>query len=139
MRQATDSHLGVPLSALTRIEERVPRDDPHVRETLKRCSESTREAASEFRRTGNAEYVPLIVRGLIEHYVEPAARVKLSHCDDTIRLVEDLAIDSLTLLEIVFVAEEVFQVSIDNEDLRPFRTMGDVNRFVAEKLSGGTI
>jgi acyl carrier protein len=49
--------------------------------------------------------------------------------------VEDLAIDSLTMLEIVFLAEEVLQVSLDNEELRAFRTVGEVKRFIVSKLA----
>ena len=113
-------------------------DEAALRDALKRCSAATREAASAFRRTGSAEFLPAIVHGLIEHYVEREARAKLSRSDDNLRLVEDLAIDSLTMMEIVFLAEDVLQVSIDNEELRPFRTVGDIKRFLASKLRRGS-
>ena len=60
----------------------------------------------------------------------------------TVELAQDVPSESLRGLadfshvEIVFLAEEVLQVSIDNEELRPFRTVGDVKRFVASKLAG---
>ena len=114
----------------------VDREESRLRESLKRCSPATLDAACEYRRTGNLDCVPAIVHGVIEHYVVPEARAKLRSRDDSLRLSEDLAIDSLTMLEIVFLAEEVLQVSIDNEELRPFRTVGDVKRFVRLKLSG---
>jgi len=136
MRQATERHPGSQLIGLVREDTRDTRGEAQLRETLKRCSAATRDAACEFRRTGNVKHVPAIIHGLIEHYVEPVARAKLNGCDDNVRLTEDLAIDSLTMLEIVFLAEEVLQVSIDNEELRPFRTVGDVKRFVTAKLSG---
>lgn len=109
-------------------------DDAQLRDALKRCSPSTREAAREFRRTGNLDHLSAIIDGLIEHHVEREARAKLRRPDDSLRLVEDLAIDSLTMLEIVFLAEDVLQISIDNEELRPFRTVGDIKRFVTAKL-----
>jgi acyl carrier protein len=115
--------------------EFTPKDDAYLRDTLKRFPPSTREAACEFRRTGSLDHLPAIVHGLIEHYVERGARAKLSKSDDGVRLVEDLAIDSLTMLEIVFLAEDVLQISIDNEELRPFRTVGDIKRFIASKLA----
>lgn len=117
-----------------RRREFTPEDDASLRDALKRCSPSTREAACAFRRTGSPDHLPAIVHGLIEHYVERGARAKLARPDDGVRLVEDLAIDSLTMLEIVFLAEDVLQISIDNEELRPFRTVGDVKRFIASKL-----
>lgn len=113
-------------------------DDEYLRDALKRCSPATREAAREFRRTGDTTHIPAIIHGLIEHYVEPEARAKLGGGGDQLRLVEDLAIDSLTMLEIVFLAEDVLQISIDNEEVRPFRTVGDINRFIAGKLERAT-
>jgi acyl carrier protein len=38
------------------------------------------------------------------------------------------------MLEIVFLAEDVLQISVENEDLRPFRTVGDIKRFLASRL-----
>jgi acyl carrier protein len=137
MRQATETGLGVhhfvpiPAKSFTQQEE------ASLRDALKRCSPETREAASAFRRTGRSEYVPAIVHGLIEHYIEREARAKLNGDDDNLRLVEDLGVDSLTMMEIVFLAEDVLQVSIDNEDLRPFRTVGDIKRYLASRMAGG--
>lgn len=113
-------------------------DDARLREALRRCSPATRAAAWEYRRTGRLDQIPTIIDGLIEHFVEPDARVKLRSGADGLRLVEDLGIDSLTMLEIVFLAEEVLQVTIENERLRPFRTVGDVKDFVAAKIAGAT-
>jgi acyl carrier protein len=112
-----------------------PDDDAQLREVLKRCSASTREAAREFRRTGSAAYLPAVVDGLIEHY--SGVRNGPPPIDDSLRLVEDLAIDSLTLLEIVYLAEDVLQISIDNVEIRPLRTVGDMKAFLAAKMGRG--
>jgi len=112
------------------------RDDARLRDALKRYSPATREAACEFRRTGNAKHLPVIVHGLIEHCVASDARAKLGRGGNDLRLVEDLAIDSLTMLEIVFLAEEVLGVTIENEEVRPIRTVGDIKEFMASKLRG---
>ena len=109
-------------------------DEKFFLDALKRCSPATREAAREFRRTGDPGSLPVIIDGLIEHYVEPGARAKLARGDDSLRLAEDLAIDSLTMLEIVSLAEDVLQINIDNEEIRPFRTVGDVKAFIASRL-----
>jgi acyl carrier protein len=110
-----------------------PDDEAYVRDALKRCSASTREAAQEFRRTGNPACVPAFVDGLLEHYVDFDVRPKLATSDDRLRLVEDLDIDSLTMLEIVYLAEDVLRISLDNDEIRPFRTVGDVKAFLASK------
>ncbi len=136
--QATEPGAESPNRSGRRDREFTAKDDATLRDTLKRCSPSTREAACAFRRTGSPDHLPAIVHGLIEHYVERGARAKLSRSGDGVRLVEDLAIDSLTMLEIVFLAEDVLQISIDNEELRPFRTVGDVKKFIVSKFASAT-
>src|SRR4051812_22576718 len=109
-------------------------DEAALREALKRCSPSTFEAAVQFRKTGNAEHVPAVVIGVIERFVEPDLRVKLKDADDDLRLIEDLGIDSLTMMEIVILVEDVLQLSINNDELRNLRTVGDVKTFIDCKI-----
>jgi 3-hydroxyacyl-[acyl-carrier-protein] dehydratase len=109
-------------------------EDSIVRDVLRRCSPETRLAAREFRRTGCVDHLPAIIDGVIEHYADPDVRAKLKGGDGTLRLVEDLAIDSLTLLEIIFIAEEVLGITIDNDEVRPFRTVDDVRGFIIAKV-----
>ena len=116
------------------IRSLAPDDERNLRETLKRCSSETVEAACRFRRTGALETVPTIVQGVIERYVEREHRPKLKEPNDRLRLVEDLAIDSLSLLEIVLVTEDVLRISINNDELCQLRTLGDVKRFMEEKI-----
>jgi acyl carrier protein len=137
MSQATEPNLGIHPFAPAAVNGFTQQDEAALRDALKRCSPETREAATGFRRTRSAEYLPAIIHGLIEHYVEREARAKLARADDDLRLVEDLDIDSLTMLEIVYLAEDVLQISIENEDLRPFRTVGDIKRFLASRIHRG--
>lgn len=119
----------LPLPAFTDV------DDAKLRETLKRCSPSTYEAARAFRRTGDSVHVSAVIHGIIERYVEREHRAKLAQADDTLRLVEDLGLDSLTLMEIVVLTEEVLPVSMNNEDLCRLRTLGDVKRQMLALMS----
>ena len=113
-----------------------PEDEAALRESLKRCSPSTFEAAVQFRKTANPEHVPAVVIGVIERFVEPDLRIKLKDADDDLRLIEDLGIDSLTMMEIVILVEDVLQMSINNEELRNLRTVGDVKTFIDCKIRG---
>mgnify|MGYP000899869949 CR=1 FL=1 len=113
-----------------------PEDESALREALKRCSPSTFEAAVQFRKTGNPEHVPAVVIGVIERFVEPDLRMKLKDADDDLRLIEDLGIDSLTMMEIVILVEDVLQMSINNDELRNLRTVGDVKTFIDCKIRG---
>src|SRR5688572_18299662 len=113
-----------------------PEDETALREALKRCSPSTFEAAVQYRKTTNPEHVPAVVIGVIERFVEPDLRVKLKDADDDLRLIEDLGIDSLTMMEIVILVEDVLQRSINNDELRNLRTVGDVKTFIDCKIRG---
>ena len=113
-----------------------PEDETSLREALKRCSPSTFEAAVQYRKTGNPEHVPAVVIGVVERFVEPDLRAKLKDADDDLRLIEDLGIDSLTMMEIVILVEDVLQLSINNDELRNLRTVGDVKTFIDCKIRG---
>ena len=113
-----------------------PEDETALREALKRCSPSTFEAAVQFRKTGNPEHLPAVVIGVIERYVEPDLRTKLKDADDDLRLIDDLGIDSLTMMEIVILVEDVLQMTINNDELRNLRTVGDVKTFIDCKIRG---
>ena len=49
---------------------------------------------------------------------------------------DDLGLDSLTMLEIVMMVEQTLDVSIDNEELRDLRTLGDVKSYLSAKARG---
>lgn len=111
-------------------------DDAELHELLKRCPAFTYEAARRFRRSGDRKQIPVIVAGVIEHHVEPDLRARLRMSDDHLRLVEDLGLDSLTLMEVVMLMEDVLGILIGNEELTGLRTLGDVNRLAVDRLNG---
>lgn len=103
-------------------------------DSLKRCSEETRQAAFEFRETGKLSLLPIIILGIIERFLEPEIRPKLREGDGSLKLIDDLGIDSLTMMEIVVLVEESLDLSIDNEELRDLRTLDDVRVFLDAKI-----
>lgn len=111
-------------------------DENTLRETLKRCSSATIEAALQFRKSRDVTHVPVVVIGVIERFVEPSLRPKLHAGEDDLRMVEDLGIDSLTMMEIVILVEDVLQMQINNEELRHLRTVGDIKVFIDCKARG---
>jgi acyl carrier protein len=49
---------------------------------------------------------------------------------------EDLGLDSLAMLEMVFEVEEAFNLEIPDEDLTKITTVGDVAAYVETRLAG---
>jgi len=110
-------------------------DETALRESLKRCSPETVEKAVEFRKTGNPELVGDVVMGIIARFVEADKRDMLKSAPDSLKMVEDLALDSLTMVEIVLAVEDSVGVSIDNEDVQKIHTIGDIKSFIRNKVS----
>ena len=104
-----------------------------LKELLKRCPPGTYESALLFRKNKDINQVEKIVLGIIDRHLEPDQREILSNSDDTLRMYEDLGMDSLTMLEIVMLVEQTLEVSIDNEELRDLRTIGDVKAYLNAK------
>lgn len=50
------------------------------------------------------------------------------------RLKEDLMLDSLTVLELVMDLENVFDIKIEDQDLKKLVTFGDVAEMIKSKL-----
>ncbi len=113
-----------------------PEDDPVLREALKRCSPATYYAACKFRATGSAVDLQQVVLGVVERFVERDRRAKLQTGDDSLRLREDLGLDSLTMMEVVMLVEEVLPICISNEELTHLQTLGDTRRFITAKHTG---
>lgn len=109
-------------------------EEANLRDALKRCPQETVEAAVLYRQSGDQRWVRTIVLGVIERFVERDLRPKMRAGDPSLRLAEELAMDSLTMMETVMLLEEVLQITIDNDELRPLRTLGDVQTFVDAKL-----
>ena len=113
-------------------------DVADLKEGLRRCSPETVEAAIRYREKGDVDAIPTIVFGILDRYQPATAAVKLSEANENTRLIEDIGLDSLTLLEIVLSIEEVLKLRIENEELREIRTLGQLNKFLHDKITGAT-
>ena len=109
-----------------------------LRESLRRCSTKTVDAAVAYGQTGSPQHIPAIIIGIIERFVEPDLRNRLSADCDDLRVIEDLGLDSLTMMEIVMLVEEVTQTKIENDELRGLVTIGDIKVFVDCRARGVT-
>ena len=94
------------------------------------------EAIRRFRDDPQPELLPLILNNLLERYVSPDLRDRLGSPADDLLLQEHLGLDSLTLMEIVMRLEDVFPITIRDEEFRQVRTLGDlrdlINRHTAK-------
>ena len=71
---------------------------------------------------------------LLTRYTDEAARDSV--CMDS--PIEQLALDSLAMFEIVYELEECFAVELDEEELARMKTVGELVECVERKLAGKT-
>ncbi len=107
-----------------------------LKDSLKRCPSETFEAALKYREDNDLNQIPIIVMGIVERYLEPEMRPKLKTGDDNLLLIDDLGVDSLTMMEIIILVEETLGISFENQELREIRTIGDVKLFMDRKIRG---
>ncbi|MFA5057183.1 MAG: acyl carrier protein [Opitutaceae bacterium] len=136
MAEAANTTWGAAGSLPGSAETLPPADDAGLRETLKHCPTAIYQAACRFRQTGNTQHLPAIVLGIIERHVPPDLRARLRNSGDDLRLAEDLGLDSLTMMEVVALTEDVFRVSISSQELGDLRTPGDLRQLLTCKLCG---
>lgn len=66
----------------------------------------------------------------LKKYLVEELRVNADDITMEAELIGDLGINSLELADLVLLCEERFNVTIDDEDLHNFITVGDVVRYV---------
>jgi acyl carrier protein len=106
-------------------------------ETLRHCSPATRESALHFRRTRDETLLPGLLRGLVARSLDRERQTRLHEPAERTRLVEDLGLDSLAMLESVLLIEEVLGLRLEDGELRTCRTLADFERLVAVKVRSG--
>lgn len=117
--------MNAPMISDTELEQ--------IQNAFRRCGQETVEAIVQFRGAPDVSLIPIIVYGIIERYRSGENLAKLSTLSEDTRLIEDLGIDSLTMLEVVLSIEEALGIRIENEELMQIRTLGEVKAFVAQK------
>jgi len=104
-----------------------------IRQQFKRCSDETVDAIVKFRQTGDKSLLPIIVKGVVQRYL-PADKADLLKAATEETNLSELHIESLTMLEIVLDIQDAVDVVIEDAELREVKTLGDVRKFLEQKL-----
>ena len=101
---------------------------------LARYHVEARDAYERFRTTGDVEALRLVVLAAVRDFMPKrnlGANIELR---PEMKLMEDLGYDSLAVAETVFFFEDLFKVRIQNTELFSVRTVGELQKFVIQKL-----
>ena len=82
-----------------------------IEELLKHCPDEIYEALSDFRSTGNVDSFHLFLKGVMERFVEPEFAGNLGGEISSLKFVDDLGVDSLTMMEIAAPPEPISQAT----------------------------
>lgn len=105
-----------------------------IEDALRHCPEGTYQALSEFRTSGNVQCFDQFLTGVLARFVEPEMADSLKGDRSKLNFVDDLGVDSMTMMEIVVVMEECLGISMENEELMDIETYGDLDQYVSSKL-----
>lgn len=109
-------------------------EEQRLRSEFRRCGLPVVEAIIRYRRTSAQDELPLIIAGVLQRFV-PAGGKNILESPEDARLIEDIGIDSLGMLEAVLALEDALGMKIDNQEMQAIRTFADVKAFAHRKLA----
>lgn len=97
---------------------------------------AVRDAHARWLDARDPDALAAVVLAIVAYHRPGRARLENpDYLPASARLIEDLGFDSLALAEIVFFIEDLYKVSISNDDLRRIATVADLRAFVLEKVA----
>ena len=100
---------------------------------LRRCPSGTLEALLAYLETQDLQALNTFLVGCIHRHVEDEYEPLLQQSNiESLSFIDDLGIDSMTMMEIVMMVESCLDIEIDNQDLMQLATFGDLRRFLAD-------
>jgi 3-hydroxyacyl-[acyl-carrier-protein] dehydratase len=88
-----------------------------------------------FRKDGDVRDLHEFVLGLICFMQDTDDSNGAQEVGDLSRLSEDLGIDSITIAEVIFLLEEIFEIEIQNQEVAQIATVGELREFILTKIS----
>jgi acyl carrier protein len=104
-------------------------------ESLRHLSPGSRAAFMRFRTIGDPADLDPVVLAILEDYIPRTPAVPLAQLPGTTRLIDDLGFDSLAITEVVFFTEDLFGITITNEEIIQVRTLDDLRGFIRRKVA----
>jgi acyl carrier protein len=93
-------------------------------------------AFQRFQAAGDVTGLDLVIYAILEDYIPRQPERPLCELPPDTRLIDDLGFDSLAITELVFCTEELFGISITNEEILAVRTLDELRVFVRRKVTG---
>jgi hypothetical protein len=102
---------------------------------IKHLSAEARAAFHRFKNDGDMAGLDVVIRAILWDFMPRGSTVPLAGRPGSTRLVDDLGFDSLAITEVVFFAEDLFGISVTNEEIARVSTLDDLNGFIRRKVA----
>ncbi len=106
-----------------------------IREKLCGYPEPILEQYERYQETRDQAYLHGFVIGLLRFLQDADETTATTGLSDSTQLREDLGVDSITIAEVIFQLEEIFEIEIDNQDLMNIHTVGELKQYILSKVA----
>ena len=97
--------------------------------------EVAQAAFRTFRASGDVAAIDPLIFAILEYYAPRKPERPLSEHPGGTLLMDDLGFDSLAITEVVFFTEELFEITIANQEILLVRSLDDLRAFIRAKVS----
>jgi len=109
---------------------------PTTREqSIRHLPAPARAAFEQFQAGGDPAALDPVVLAILADFSPRRSAVPLAELPGATKLIDDLGFDSLAITEVVFAAEDLFRISITNEEIVQVRTLDDLRGFIQIKVA----
>ncbi len=111
------------------------RENPNLRIILQGYPETTIAACAEFQRSGDFGALDRAIAGVVEHHLSQPPDQPVATMPGSTKMVADLGIDSITMVEMACVFEDVMGTRLPDEELVKAVTLDDLRTVLRNLLA----
>ncbi|HUG12585.1 MAG TPA: hypothetical protein VMM36_16330 [Opitutaceae bacterium] len=108
----------------------------HQADSSRHLSPGVRAEFERFQASGDPAALDPVLFAILEDFTPKPLSRPLADLPGNTRLIDDLGFDSLAITEVVFFTEDLFRISISNEEIVQVRTLDDLRGFIHSKVAG---
>jgi acyl carrier protein len=109
-----------------------------VQENLTGFPKSVVDAYLAFADSGDVAQLDEVVLGVLQFYLAKPPPAPLATLPGTTKLIADLGCDSLTMIDVMFLAESLLGIKLADDELVKIETLDELRAHFRQRMSMGT-
>lgn len=107
-------------------------------ESLRHLPANAQVAFRQFQANGDVTALDPVIFAILDDFIPINSAVPLATLPGNTLLIDDLGFDSLAITEVVFYTEDLFGITISNEEIVRVRSLDDLRGFIHRKVAPAT-